>query len=390
MKEKLLAYYLNDLNRLKDLDMSLLDQWIEDYPYCQNLHFLKAKKYQMDNRLDDLQVFHKASTYSTDRSILYSRLVNSEVERTKYIIEFRKKMLVRKEEKAKAKKEKNSQLDLASNGNSNLDSKFTIEKLEVEDPFEKDIIEEKSKEFKKEQKAIIKEEKKEKAQKKLLKKVKLKSIDADIMEEAEVKEEKEKEVKKKKKVKKAKKEKKEKNEKQKKGKKKKKVKKEKKVKKIKKRKEGKKNKKKKKGRKGKKDTKAKKNKKRREQKKNKKNKEISKSYIKDLPPSSEFSKWLMGLQSATSEEKKKNQGIFQKVSKREKKRKEKKRKFLLEQSKINQSLILQEDIVSESLALLLASQGHTRKAIEMYEKLSLVFPQKSSFFAVQIEKLRKK
>jgi len=34
-------------------------------------------------------------------------------------------------------------------------------------------------------------------------------------------------------------------------------------------------------------------------------------------------------------------------------------------------------------------QGHIDKAIEMYEKLSLINPEKSAYFAALIEKLKK-
>jgi len=42
------------------------------------------------------------------------------------------------------------------------------------------------------------------------------------------------------------------------------------------------------------------------------------------------------------------------------------------------------------LAELLAVQGHRQKAIEMYEKLRLIIPEKSIFFAQKIEELEKK
>lgn len=49
-----------------------------------------------------------------------------------------------------------------------------------------------------------------------------------------------------------------------------------------------------------------------------------------------------------------------------------------------------QTIATETLAAILARQGHKEKAIKMYEKLSLQYPEKSSTFAAQIKKLNKK
>ena len=55
--------------------------------------------------------------------------------------------------------------------------------------------------------------------------------------------------------------------------------------------------------------------------------------------------------------------------------------------KAEESLIFEEDIASETLAKLLILQGHYSKAIAMYEHLSLIFPEKSSLFAAEIQKI---
>jgi len=54
----------------------------------------------------------------------------------------------------------------------------------------------------------------------------------------------------------------------------------------------------------------------------------------------------------------------------------------------DKSMEYNDQIVSESLAELLVEQGLNNKAIAMYEKLSLIIPEKRAYFAVQIKKIK--
>jgi len=59
-------------------------------------------------------------------------------------------------------------------------------------------------------------------------------------------------------------------------------------------------------------------------------------------------------------------------------------------SQVDNSSVLKEEIASQTLAELLAKQGHQEKAISMYEKLSLIIPEKRAYFAAQIKKIKGK
>lgn len=93
----------------------------------------------------------------------------------------------------------------------------------------------------------------------------------------------------------------------------------------------------------------------------------------------EFTLWLNSLKGETE--------TPTKTVKRRKPTKRKKDKI---QNIIDSSIQERKEIATESLAKLYESQEYYQKAIDVYEELRLKFPEKSSFFASQIEKLKDK
>ncbi len=112
--------------------------------------------------------------------------------------------------------------------------------------------------------------------------------------------------------------------------------------------------------------------------KNKKNKKIGKFVIN--PEESEksgFIDWLFNFKPIEGSNTAKI--VYKKKKKRSK-----------VQEEIERSVQRGEDIVSEHLALLYEKQKHYEMALEMFQKLNLKYPEKSSYFALKISELNSK
>ena len=70
-----------------------------------------------------------------------------------------------------------------------------------------------------------------------------------------------------------------------------------------------------------------------------------------------------------------------------KKKKKKKKKAGKKDGGSDPLVVLSDDVFSETLAELLVEQGHYSEAIVMYQKMRLIYPEKSRLFAAKIAEL---
>jgi hypothetical protein len=107
--------------------------------------------------------------------------------------------------------------------------------------------------------------------------------------------------------------------------------------------------------------------------------------LKDYDGVSSYASWLLEQESINDIDGSKHKALntVKKSKKKKKKKKSKKLKIAAD------SIKKQDSIISETLARILALQGHEKKARKMYSKLAKVFPEKKAYFEEQINSLGK-
>ena len=125
---------------------------------------------------------------------------------------------------------------------------------------------------------------------------------------------------------------------------------------------------------------------------------ISKATIKDKLKKEEkkaelhsFLDWISIVQTKkiVRSKKQKSDEIINIFLEKKPKIKNNKQRFFNASENAKKSIVENNDIITETLAKVYAKQEHFEKAILAYQKLSLKYPQKSSYFADQIKVIKK-
>jgi len=336
---------LSDLNNLHDIPLADIILLKETYPYCQNFHFLEAKKRQLSGDTENLEHFQRLTVMISDKFLLYNRFAHSETEpdykeyESPSLDEIIKNELFPEEESTTSefKKKKEVEEILETTPES-----VKLESLKVKTSSNEDSdLDENIKYIKVPKLKKVKVKNKADKETKPLKLKKVKTKKVKLKEKAKQKTKRKKKIKHKKKSK-------------------------------------------------------------------AQSPSISpvESSSKKMIQEESFSSWLMSLKGmpvkpieseplekeksknaskGTKKNLKKKKG--KKVKSKKKNSKKKKAKKDKLQKKINSSLERKSAVVSETLAEMMANQGHINQAIDIYQQLSLIYPEKSSYFADQIKKL---
>ncbi len=97
-----------------------------------------------------------------------------------------------------------------------------------------------------------------------------------------------------------------------------------------------------------------------------------------------FIEWVTSLEDADGQDKDSS-----KSKKSSRKNKKKKRKLKKEAKRLAKLSVQKKQVVAtETLAELLTRQGHHKDAIDMYERLCLIYPEKKAIFAARIESIK--
>ena len=107
-------------------------------------------------------------------------------------------------------------------------------------------------------------------------------------------------------------------------------------------------------------------------------------------PKSSFSSWIKQFQSPQTNLRLDSIMESSRPKPNKVKKKKQVKKVNRAEALAQRSLRENHDLASETLAMILEKQGHHEKAIRMYERLGLIFPEKSGFFAEKIKNLKKR
>ncbi len=130
MNAEQLTSYLQDLKQLKSVDEKELMSLVQKHPYCQHLHFLMVKKAQLHFSVNYEKLLHLAATYTTDRPYLYQIMQRDQLMLEQEIAE-EDKLFLNKIEDTQPSQAYNNDTQLLDNEEDEL---LTLEQLSFNEP----------------------------------------------------------------------------------------------------------------------------------------------------------------------------------------------------------------------------------------------------------------